>query len=277
MNFYQLGDFENYSSFLKTEMGSIFRTFSCGHNHHENGKACDRELGWYDYQLIYMISGTGNFTIDGIHHAVSCGDIILIPPNVPHKYSYDYSPDFECYWVHFDGDVVAQLFKSLKLTKHVMQVGIHNSLINIMSHILKEFSSILPFNQYMCATYTLQALYMVARYNSPPTEVPTAMVARATRMMNVSYNLNLPIKTYADECGVSVNHFLRVFKKATGVSPVEYVNALRIENARSLISTTKYPIKTISEMVGIHDQYYFSRLFKKLVGSSPSEFRNRNE
>jgi two-component system response regulator YesN len=66
-----------------------------------------------------------------------------------------------------------------------------------------------------------------------------------------------------------------VFKNDMGVSIIEYVLSLRIENAKEQLLEEELSIKEIAESVGFHDHNYFSRVFKKRVGLTPSDYRQR--
>lgn len=78
-----------------------------------------------------------------------------------------------------------------------------------------------------------------------------------------------------DMSGLPRRTFSRRFRAATGYAPLEYVQALRIEEAKQLLETTVAPIDEISEAVGYRDERAFRRVFRKRVGISPSAYRKR--
>ena len=75
--------------------------------------------------------------------------------------------------------------------------------------------------------------------------------------------------------GLSRRTFSRRFRAATGFSPIEYVQALRAEEAKQLLETTVAPIDEIAEEIGYHDERAFRRVFRKRTGLSPSAYRKR--
>ena len=77
----------------------------------------------------------------------------------------------------------------------------------------------------------------------------------------------------AQYTGYSSSHFSMLFKKETGHSPLNYFNLLKIQYACQLLSSTNMKINQISFKVGIDDSFYFSRLFTKLMGMSPKDYR----
>ena len=83
------------------------------------------------------------------------------------------------------------------------------------------------------------------------------------------------IASYASEIGISENYLSRLVKKHTGRSVGAWINIVRIQRAKRLLSDTSHPIIDIASAVGIEDQSYFSRLFKKETGLTPSVFRKK--
>ena len=83
------------------------------------------------------------------------------------------------------------------------------------------------------------------------------------------------IASYAAEIGISENYLSRLVKKATGRSVGAWIDIVRIQRAKHLLSETRQSIIDISSAVGIEDQSYFSRLFKKETGLTPSAFRKK--
>ena len=77
----------------------------------------------------------------------------------------------------------------------------------------------------------------------------------------------------AKKQGISISYFRMIFKRHTGLSPIEYMNRVRMLQALQLLQTTQNSITDIAEQVGIHDPNYFTRIFKKLLGYPPSYFK----
>ncbi len=84
---------------------------------------------------------------------------------------------------------------------------------------------------------------------------------------------NLPFTKYAKDSGLSYAQFFRRFKAYTGLTPSEYVNALRMKKAKKLLIESNLQIKEISDSLGFENEYYFSNFFKKHYNISPSTFR----
>ena len=85
-----------------------------------------------------------------------------------------------------------------------------------------------------------------------------------------------PVAAMAAESGLTERSFLRRFKKATGQSPIEYVQTLRIEEAKQQLETTDLPFDEIAAEIGYSEPSALRHLFRKLVGVTPSAYRRRH-
>ena len=83
---------------------------------------------------------------------------------------------------------------------------------------------------------------------------------------------NICVGYLAGLCGISEPYFRRLFTRSFGVSPLRYINTLKITRAKELIASRVYTISEIALLSGFHDEAYFSREFKKAVGVAPSKY-----
>ena len=95
----------------------------------------------------------------------------------------------------------------------------------------------------------------------------------AAQYFNDHYHLDIQIEDYAASRGMSVSWFIRSFKQYTHTTPMQYLVSRRITNAQMLLETTNYNITEIGQLVGYDNPLYFSRIFRKQKGMSPSEYR----
>ncbi len=92
------------------------------------------------------------------------------------------------------------------------------------------------------------------------------------RYLNQNYTRHLTSQEIAQRFGMNFDYLNRVFSGITGSPIFSYINTLRIYNAKQLIATTDLPFSEIAYLVGTEDRYYFSKLFRKLTGLSPTEY-----
>lgn len=90
-----------------------------------------------------------------------------------------------------------------------------------------------------------------------------------------NYRTDLPVARMIEVSGLSARTFKRRFRKATGYTPIDYVQRLRIEEAKQIIETGQMPLDEVGYEVGYEDPSYFRRLFKRLAGITPASYRKR--
>lgn len=84
-----------------------------------------------------------------------------------------------------------------------------------------------------------------------------------------------PVRAMVARSGLAERSFKRRFRAATGYSAIGYLQALRIEEAKQMLETSDIPVETVSRAVGYDDAAYFRRLFRRMTGLAPSEYRRR--
>jgi transcriptional regulator GlxA family with amidase domain len=101
------------------------------------------------------------------------------------------------------------------------------------------------------------------------------IIARCQEWIALHYEEPNPVQRMAEIAGLNTRTFARRFRAATGHSPIDYVQQVRIEEAKQMLETTAGPIDDLSMLVGYLDPAAFRRTFRKLAGTSPAEYRRR--
>jgi YesN/AraC family two-component response regulator len=128
------------------------------------------------------------------------------------------------------------------------------------------------FTQDEIAASVHQALFGVEAL--PPQT--SALIKQSVAYLHQNYTRALTRTEIADELGMSEDYFSRTFSQELGISPWEYLNRYRMAQAKLLLQTTEDSMQVIARRVGIPDPAYFSRVFRRVVGESPSAFREKN-
>jgi len=108
-----------------------------------------------------------------------------------------------------------------------------------------------------------------------PRQHKDASIAECQSWIAENYQVSNPVAEMARRSGLNDRTFKRRFHSSTGYTPIDYVQSLRVEEAKHMLETTDQPIDEISEQVGYEDSGSFRRLFKRNVGTSPQRYRQR--
>jgi AraC-like DNA-binding protein len=101
-------------------------------------------------------------------------------------------------------------------------------------------------------------------------------VARVIDYIHANTGANISLVVMAQIAGVSPNHFVLLFTKATGLTPHQYVLRARIESAKLHLKDEALSIAEVSRLTGFRTQEHFTKVFRKMVGITPREFRSAN-
>jgi AraC family transcriptional regulator of arabinose operon len=240
-----------------------------------------RNKGRHDYQIIYIAKGKCLCTIDGLDTTIQEGNIILFKPNEPQYYSYSSADSTETYWIHFTGYGVPEYLGRLGLlTKPIHYIGLNDSCIELFKLICHELQIKNSAYPHIAAAYLYEIISTFSRIlsisNENKTLIHNDIFQSVIQLMHSKYSENLPISYYANKCNLSLYRFIHKFKQHTGMSPLEYITNIRINTAKDLLSSSSLSISEVSSIVGYENPLYFSRIFKKVLGSSPSSFKDKS-
>ena len=238
-----------------------------------------RPRGRLDYQIIYVASGKAHFYFNGVEHIISAGNMVIYRPKEEQRYYYYAADHTQVYWVHFTGGNVKNILRKYGIADHmrVLYTGTSLEYKQLFEQMIHELTLCKDDYEELLVGYLQHLLILIHRsINNKPREKTLLLVSSmdtAVRYFHENYNKQICIEEYAAKQHISVSWFIRNFKEYTDVTPTQYLLSLRISNAQTLLETTNYNVTEISEIVGYNNPLYFSRLFKKQVGMSPSDFR----
>lgn len=106
-------------------------------------------------------------------------------------------------------------------------------------------------------------------------QVDDALIAKCQEWIAQHYHRSSPVAAMAELAGLAERSFKRRFARATGLAPLEYVQTLRLEEAKHALETTDAPVEAIANDVGYEDASFFGRLFRRKVGLTPAQYRKR--
>ena len=238
-----------------------------------------RPKGRLDYQLLYVVSGKTHFYFNGKERIVSAGHMVLFQPRQEQKYDYFCEDKPEVYWIHFTGGNVKNILRQYEIPMDdpVFYSGASAVYAYLFKEIINEIQTCRTGFEELIAMYLRQIFLLVQRTRQEQKPSVATYIQEemeyARRYFNEHYNETINIEEYAQSRSMSVSWFQRNFRQFVNHSPMQYILMTRVNNAASLLETTDYSMAEIAAIVGYDDPLYFSRLFRKQKGMSPSEYR----
>jgi AraC-like DNA-binding protein/ABC-type Fe3+-hydroxamate transport system substrate-binding protein len=102
-------------------------------------------------------------------------------------------------------------------------------------------------------------------------------IDQSIHYMHKHYHEKIKLDVLADIAGITETSYSRSFKRAKGISPVEYLNQIRIDSSKQLLSQRDCSVKEVADLVGFGNEFYFSKMFKRTVGMSPTFYIKRRQ
>ena len=238
--------------------------------------------GRNDYQLLYIAAGKGEFYFKGSKEPtiVTKGNMILFRPGEPQVYYYYAIDKTEVYWVHFTGWKVEEYLERYELPhdENVFYTGVSPDYPWIYNQMIRELQLQRVNHEDMISLYMHHIFITINRYIKERRETKNDTIndiERAAHYFKDNYNKQISIEQYAEEHLMSVNWFIHSFKSVMKMSPMQYIISLRIAMAKGYLENSTKNIAEISNEVGYENALYFSRLFRKYTGMTPTEYRKK--
>lgn len=225
-----------------------------------------RRNGRKDFLLLYV--SEGKMIVN--KETLQSGDTYIFTPEAPQEYTYKALGKSKYYWIHFIGSEAFNL-----LSRYDIQNGI------IKSNRSKEEKDTLfnIFMQEMKNCIEVPSDYATFIFASFLSLLGTQQKRRpfARAISELKKPDGASIAEIANWYNMSVEHFIRSFKEEYDTTPKDYRQNYRILQAMNLLESTNLSIEIIAQQCGVDDQFYFSRLFKKRSGMSPSKYRKEKQ
>ena len=239
-----------------------------------------RPGGRRDYQLLFVASGWAQFGYQSPERRLPEGNIFLYRPLEPQAYCYPVAGHPDIYWMHFTGSEAGAYVQRLTPGAQGMgqQVGIREEYARLFERIIRELQLGREGYEALCSAYAQELFVLMAREAGGPAGMLATrnrQIEAVIEQMHEELAEERTVEDYARECHMGVCWFIRCFREYTGCPPRQYLIRLRMHRARELLAYSSYNISEIARLVGYDNPLYFSRIFSRQVGCSPSEYRAR--
>ncbi len=225
------------------------------------------------YLLVYCESGQGFAKIGGVKHPLSAGSLLFCTPDDNTLYTRTGKDNLTTYWVTFQGSMC----KTLLPFESCVLKGDDYSFIKDLAISLYENQDKSDWDDY-CSVRLYEAILNIRRkqiISTAATNLSTKeKLEKSIKYLIEHYNEEISLNTLALIAGVGEEYYCRIFKKCNGVRPMTYLNSLRLRRACDLLASDKHKkIEEIAREVGYQNNQYFSKLFHKVIGITPSRYR----
>lgn len=225
----------------------------------------------YDYSFVYTLSGKMNFEINGTPYALTSGSFIVIPPKSDIKFGTD-----DCFlnyfWMQFTGNRAEALLKKTNiLTNKVYKAKMTEDAVKIINDINQEFILNDELFNLTATAKLIEFFSLISREIYHRSNDFSASIG----YIHCHYNEELSVSRLAKAECLSDSQYRASFKKNIGISPKEYITKLRLNMCCYYLANTKYSISEIAYKIGYKDSLYLSRIFRKKIGVTASEYRKQ--
>lgn len=241
----------------------------------------ERQSGLNQTILIYNVSGLGTIKIGNDVYPLKKDQFFIIPEGIPHAYSSDSKDPWSIYWIHLSGS------KARKLAQPALQnVDVERTKTSRINERLDLFLEIfqnlergysLESLEYtnLCLPHLLATFTHLKQYRMRNESISKDPTNQLINYMLENIQSKFKLEELAAVVQLSASHLSRLFSAQTGHSPIDYFIQLKIQRSCRLLDNTELSIAEISQEIGIEDQFYFSRQFRKVMNMSPRDYRKR--
>jgi len=241
----------------------------------------ERPRGSSQFILIYCVEGKGEIRLNDTNHSVSADHFFIIPAGISHAYHSDEQNPWSIYWIHFSGN------KSGIYSRFACQpMPIERGKTSRISERLDLFSELfrnldrgfsIETLEYvnLCLPHLLASFTHLSQFRMIKESGEKDPIAQSINFMLERLTKKLKLEEIAAETSLSASHYSRLFLNRTGHSPIDYFIQLKIQRSCRLLDNSGWMIADVAREMGFDDQFYFSRVFRKVMGMSPAEYRKR--
>jgi AraC-like DNA-binding protein len=241
----------------------------------------ERPSGSTQYILIYCMEGKGEIRLNETVYPIPAGHCFIIPAGMPHSYHSDEQNPWSIYWIHFSGNK-SSLYSRFACQPMAIERGKTSRIsdrIDLFSEIFRNLDRGFSIEtlEYvnLCLPHLLASFTYQSQFRLIKESREKDPVAQSINFMLENLAQKLKLEEIAAETSLSASHYSRLFVNRTGHSPMDYFIQLKIQRACRLLDNSGWMIADVAREMGFDDQFYFSRVFRKVMGMSPGEYRKR--
>lgn len=231
-----------------------------------------------EYQINYITRGEGIYENRSGKFIVKPGSLMFTKPGRWHRYRPVTDTGWIENYVGFSGHIAEHIFGRPWFTSKnaVVNVGFNEEIIDSYYKIFNYVTEEKPGHQQVASGMLMKMLGFIVSIDKQKVfsgKRIEKIIQNACFKIRENVESEIIFQTFAEENNIGYSYFRKMFKKYTGVPPVQYHLDLKILRAKEMLLQTDKSVKEISFALGFQSIYYFSRIFKNKQGVSPSEIR----
>ncbi len=241
------------------------------------------------YEIYYLIKGKRNYFIGDSSYIINPGNLVLIDKDEVHKTVTVDEVAYSRIVLNFNEEYVLpiiQQFKNLDILD-IFKTKVLYLSEEQQQNILKIFDFLIDTYEDNTPTivakrqlkvselliYIYECLEEQKASELRPLEINKEIIKDITSYISENYKEKLTLDSISDNFGLSTYYLSRMFKSVTNISMTEYINGVRLREAKTLLEETTLGVEDIAKYVGYSTTTHFSRTFKSSIGISPQNYR----
>ena len=237
-----------------------------------------RPHGFPAFQWFYCVKGQGEFIIDAQKSVISKGQGLFIYPNIPHSYK-GLSSDWTVHLIGFEGNACTEILQSL----HMLETGVYHfstsdvfptHIENLLFLSQRDITEREVELSKACYSMLLDLAPCIQQIRNTAPASENELVRKLIDFMEKEYARDLSLTELAEHVNLSKEYMCSLFKHTMHQTIMQYLQIIRISRARVFL--IQYPEKHVAEIAricGFESPSYFGKVFKKIAGCTPDNFR----
>lgn len=246
------------------------------------------DKGWHSIththhftELFYIVSGKGSFVLPSHEIPVQKNDLVVINPNVEHTERSNHQDSLKYIALGIEGI-------SFSLTKEDNPYGLftykddEDDILHQLNNLLTEVKDKKLDYERVCRNIIEILITKLLRMKEVKLEKSTAekinhSIALAQYYMTQNFQDPITLDILAKVSNINKYYLAHLFKEEVGMTPIRYLNEVRVKEAKVLLETTDLTIGEIANIAGFSSQSFFTQAFKRETDLTPSQFRTQNK
>lgn len=236
-----------------------------------------RPEGYNWHQILFSAKGRGCLKFDNTAVTLEENCCFFLPAGYPHEY-FPVGNNWDVRWTAFDGYACRHILSEFGMTKPVsVKLEDPAPMQNLFNKMLAAQRSDIVYGDYTCSgliyQYVIEFHRLCSDKNLAGGVDRSDILVPVLNYIDENFRENFPMTVLAEQAGISPQHLCRVFKQTMNMRPNEYLARRRIKEAKQLLADTVLTVSEVGERCGFSDTGYFSTVFRRYEGVSPSKYK----